>query len=66
MVTRMQTAMANKRRWLPFAGAFAFMLAMLPAGPILTWVFLFAALGLILDGVMAIWPRGDKATEYKQ
>ena len=27
---------------------------------------LVAALGLILDGVMTIWPRGDKATEYKQ
>jgi hypothetical protein len=62
----MRTAMANKRRWLPFLGAAVFLWAMVPAGPILTWVFLFVAIGLIFDGVTTIWPRGDNQTHYKQ
>jgi hypothetical protein len=61
-----QNGAVNKRGWLSLAGAFVFMIAMLPAGPLLTWIFLFIALGLILDGVNSIWPRGDKATEHKQ
>ena len=66
MVRSMETAKANRRRWLPFAGAGVCLIAMMPAGPILTWVFLFLAMGLILDGITMIWPRGDNATHYKQ
>jgi hypothetical protein len=57
---------ANKRVWLPLAGAAVCMLAMIPAGSILTWVFLLATFGLILDAISMAWPRGDNATHNRQ
>jgi hypothetical protein len=57
---------AHKRVWLPLAGAAVCMVAMIPSGPILTWVFVLAAFAFILDAVSMAWPRGDNATHNRQ
>ena len=45
------------RYWLPLAAGIALAFATLFVGPVLTWLLLIAAFGLILDGVTAMWER---------
>ena len=41
---------ATRRIWIPFALAALCLLAASFVGPVLTWVLLLTALGLVLDG----------------
>ena len=62
----MEDLKARKRVLLPLAGAALCLVAMIPAGPILTWVLLFATLGLLLDAITMAWPRTGNATHHRQ
>jgi len=54
------------RIWLPFAGAVLCLVATTWSGPILTWVLLLAAVGLILDGATLLWSRSGGLTQHRQ
>ena len=54
------------RIWLPFAAAALCLVATSWTGPILTWVLLLAAVGLILDGATLLWARGGGLTQHRQ
>jgi hypothetical protein len=57
---------ANLRVWLPFAAAAACLAAAAWAGPVLTWVLLLAAIGLLFDGVTLLWSRGGGLNQNRQ
>ena len=56
----------SERIWLPFAGAALCLVATTWSGPILTWVLLLAAVGLILDGATLLWSRSGGLTQHRQ
>jgi hypothetical protein len=56
----------TKRVWLRFAASSLCLLATIWTGPILTWLLLFVAAGLVLDGVTLLWSRGANLTEHRQ
>jgi hypothetical protein len=61
--------MRSVRYWLPLAGGFALSVATLFVGPVLTWIMLTLAFGLILDGATAMFERAGSVgnlTTYKQ
>jgi hypothetical protein len=45
------------RTWLPFVIAACALLATNWAGPVLSWVLLFVAMGFLLDGITLLWSR---------
>ncbi len=52
-----RAVIASIRYWLPIVAGFVLVIATLFAGPILTWLMLTIAFGLILDGTTAMWER---------
>jgi hypothetical protein len=56
----------TKRFWLPFAAAALCLLGTRWAGPIVTWLLLFAAIGLLTDGITLLWSRGGNLTQHRQ
>jgi hypothetical protein len=57
----------NLRTLLPFVVAALALLAMQWAGPVLTWVLLFVAIGFILDGATLLWSRsGTSMDQHRQ
>jgi hypothetical protein len=57
----------NLRTRLPFVIAALALLATIWAGPILTWVLLFVAMGFILDGATLLWSRsGTSMGSHRQ
>ena len=54
------------RIWLPFVLAALCLAATTWTGPILTWVMLLAALGLILDGATLLWSRSGGLMQNRQ
>jgi hypothetical protein len=57
---------ATWRVWLPFAAAALCLAGTQLAGPVVTWVLLLVALGLILDGATLLWSRGGGLTQHRQ
>jgi hypothetical protein len=57
---------ATARIWLPFVAAALLMVATAWAGPILTWILMIAAIGLILDGATLLWSRAGSLRHYRQ
>jgi hypothetical protein len=57
---------ATWRLWLPFAAAALCLAGTQLAGPVITWVLLIAAMGLILDGATLLWSRGGGLTQNRQ
>ncbi len=62
----MRAVLATKRLWLPFVVAALCLVATAWTGPILTWVMLFAAFGLIIDGATLLWSRAGGASQHRQ
>jgi hypothetical protein len=54
------------RTWLPFVLAAVCLAATTWTGLILTWVMLFAAMALFLDGATLLWSRGGGLRQYRQ
>jgi hypothetical protein len=48
---------ATLRTWLPFVLAALALAGTQLAGPVLTWVLLFAAMAFLLDGITLLWSR---------
>jgi hypothetical protein len=58
---------ATLRVWLPFVVAALLMAATAFAGPVLTWVLMFAAIACILDGATLLWSRsGASMGQHRQ
>ena len=57
---------ATWRVWLPFAAAALCLAGTQLAGPVVTWVLLLVAMGLILDGATLLWSRGGGLTQNRQ
>jgi hypothetical protein len=57
---------ASWRVWLPFVAAALCLAATQFAGPIVTWVLLFVAMGLILDGATLLWSRSGGLSQNRQ
>jgi hypothetical protein len=53
----LRAVIASLRYWLPLDAGFILMLASVFVGPVLTWLMLMIAFGLILDGATAMWER---------
>ena len=51
---------------LPFIAAALCLFATTWTGPVLTWVMLLAALGLILDGATLLFSRGGGLPHHRQ
>jgi hypothetical protein len=47
----------TQRCWLPVAAGFALLIATLFVGLLLTWLMMLAGVGLVLDGITAMWAR---------
>ena len=62
----MRALSTTKRFWLPFAAAALCLLGTRWTGPIMTWLLLFAAVGLVLDGATLLWSRGGSLTHHRQ
>ena len=58
--------MRGLRTWLPFVLAAVCLAAMTWTGVIMTWVMLFAAIALILDGATLLWSRGGGLSQHRQ
>ena len=57
---------ATWRVWLPFAAAALCLAGTQLAGPVVTWVLLLVAMGLILDGATLLWSLGGGLTQNRQ
>jgi hypothetical protein len=57
---------ATWRVWLPFAAAALCLAGTQLAGPVVTWVLLLVAMGLILDGATLLWSRSGGLTQHRQ
>jgi hypothetical protein len=53
----MRSLFGTARYWGPPLVGFACLIAALFVGPLLGWLLLLLAFGLILDGVTAMWER---------
>jgi hypothetical protein len=53
----MRAVKGTGRYWLPLLGSAVCLIASLFVGPVLVWLLLILAFGLILDGVTAMWER---------
>jgi hypothetical protein len=65
----MRAVVGTARYWLPLVGGFLSLIAVLFVGPILGWLLIILAFGLILDGATAMWERAGSTgnlTTYKQ
>ncbi len=62
----METLKANKRAWAPFAGAAVCLVATTWTGPLLTWIALLVAVGLVLDGATLLWSRSGQLDQHRQ
>jgi hypothetical protein len=58
--------MSSVRTWLPFVLAAVCLVATTWTGAIMTWVMLFAAIVLILDGATLLWSRAGGLTQNRQ
>jgi hypothetical protein len=64
-----RTAAATARFWVPLLAALLCLIATFFVGPVLVWLLLILAFGLILDGVTALWERAGSTgnlTTYRQ
>ena len=57
---------ATWRIWLPFAAAALCLAGTQFAGPVVTWVLLLVAMGLILDGATLLFSRSGGLTQHRQ
>ena len=57
---------ATWRVWLPFVAAALCLAGTQLAGPVVTWVLLLVAMGLILDGATLLWSRGGGLSQNRQ
>ena len=57
---------ATRRIWTPFALAALCLLAATWAGPVLTWVLLLSALGLIVDGATKWFSGTGRLEDHRQ
>ena len=65
----MRGVLGTARYWLPIALSFVFQIAALFAGPLVGWLLLLAAFGLLLDGATAMFERAGSTgnlTTYRQ
>lgn len=56
----MRVLLGTARFWGPPLVGFSCLIAAVFVGPILGWLLLILAFGLILDGVTAMWERSGK------
>jgi len=61
-----RTVLDTKRYWLPIAAGFGCLIAALWASAAIALVLLLVGLGLMLDGVTALFARSGDATEHRQ
>ncbi len=65
----MRAAAGTARYWAPLVAGFACLVGVLFAGPLLAWVLLIVAFGLIFDGATAMWARAGSVgglTNHRQ
>jgi hypothetical protein len=65
----MRAAAATARYWGPLVAGLMCLVAALFVGPILAWLLIILAFGLILDGATAMWERAGgtgNLTTYRQ
>ena len=62
----MATLRARRRIWIPFALAALCLVAATWAGPVLTWVLLLTALGLVLDGATKWFSGTGHLEDHRQ
>jgi uncharacterized membrane protein len=53
----MRSVAATARYWLPLAAGLLCLVAAGFVGPIVAWLLIIGAFGLILDGATAMWER---------
>ena len=62
----MATLRARRRIWIPFALAALCLIGATWAGPVLTWVLLLTALGLVLDGATKWFSGTGHLEDHRQ
>jgi hypothetical protein len=65
----MRAVKGTARYWLPLLGTVMCLIASFFVGPVLVWLLLTLAFGLIMDGVTAMWERAGgtgNLTTYRQ
>ncbi len=65
----MRAFAGTARYWLPLVAGFVCLVVALFVGPIVAWLLLIGAFGLILDGATAMWERAGgtgNLTTYRQ
>jgi hypothetical protein len=54
------------RYWGPIAAGFICLIAALWVSPVIGWVLIIVAFGLILDGATALFAQAGDLTQYRQ
>ena len=55
------------RTWLPFVVAALALIGTNWAGPVLSWVLVFVAMGFLFDGITLLWSRsGTSMGQHRQ
>jgi hypothetical protein len=65
----MRAAAGTARYWGPLLGGLVCLVIVLFVGPILGWLLIITAFGLILDGATAMWEKAGgvgNLTTYRQ
>jgi hypothetical protein len=69
MVRVMHAIGGTARYWGPLVAGFVCLVAALFVGPLVAWLLMMLAFGLILDGATAMWEKAGGTgglTEYRQ
>jgi hypothetical protein len=65
----MRSVARTARYWGPLLAGFMCLIGVLFAGPVVAWLLLIAAFGLLFDGATAMWARAGSTgslTDYRQ
>lgn len=65
----MRAVLATARYWAPLLGSLVCLIAVLFVGPVLGWLLIITAFGLVLDGATAMWEKAGgtgNMTTYRQ
>jgi hypothetical protein len=64
-----RAVIGSARYWVPLAAAAGCLIGASFAGPVVAWILLILAFGLLLDGATAMWERAGSTgnlTTHKQ